>query len=201
MDPVKHNILEEALSEFAQYGFKGTRIEAITERTHTSKRMIYYHFGSKEGLYKAVLEYAYHMVRDGNTLSDRIKDLEPLEALAMYAEHAFENFCKFPNFIRLSLQENLQGAKFLKDLPSVAKLNQDGLDALKQILRNGQKQGVIRKDITAMNVYVNFVGLCHYHISARNNYNAIFNFDFAEKKNQASRKAAICDLIVRYVKV
>lgn len=63
-DAVRHNILQEALAEFARLGLAGARIEAITERTHTSKRMIYYHFGSKRGLYEAVLRYAFQLVRN-----------------------------------------------------------------------------------------------------------------------------------------
>ena len=56
MDPVVRDILEVALSEFANYGFEGTRIEAITARMATSKRMIYYHFGSKEKLFLAAAD-------------------------------------------------------------------------------------------------------------------------------------------------
>ena len=74
MDPVKRNILDVALVEFANFGLEGTRIESIAAGTHTSKRMIYYHFGSKEGLYAAVLEYAYRSVREG-------EDLVPLKTL------------------------------------------------------------------------------------------------------------------------
>ena len=50
-------ILAVATEEFAQRGLAGARVDAIAERTRTSKRMIYYYFGSKEGLYKAVLEH------------------------------------------------------------------------------------------------------------------------------------------------
>ena len=37
-------------------GLTGARVDAIAERTNTTKRMLYYYFGSKEGLYEAVLE-------------------------------------------------------------------------------------------------------------------------------------------------
>ena len=49
-------ILEVATTEFADKGLSGARIDAIASATQTSKRMIYYYFGSKEGLYVAVLE-------------------------------------------------------------------------------------------------------------------------------------------------
>ena len=55
-DRTKANILEVATHEFSEKGLSGARIDEIAERTRTSKRMIYYYFESKEGLYRAVLE-------------------------------------------------------------------------------------------------------------------------------------------------
>ena len=46
----------------AAKGLTGARIDEIAELTRTSKRMIYYYFGSKEGLYIAVLEEAYRRI-------------------------------------------------------------------------------------------------------------------------------------------
>ena len=43
-------ILQVATAEFAAKGLSGARIDAIAEATRTSKRMIYYYYGSKEGL-------------------------------------------------------------------------------------------------------------------------------------------------------
>lgn len=63
----KANILDVARQEFADKGLSGARIDEIAERTDTSKRMIYYHFGSKEGLYRAVLDQAYARIRETET--------------------------------------------------------------------------------------------------------------------------------------
>jgi AcrR family transcriptional regulator len=57
------DILEVATREFAEKGLAGARIDEIAEAMRTSKRMIYYYFGSKEGLYIAVLEEAYRRMR------------------------------------------------------------------------------------------------------------------------------------------
>ena len=57
------DIIEVATREFAEKGLAGARIDAIAEAMRTSKRMIYYYFGSKEGLYIAVLEEAYRRIR------------------------------------------------------------------------------------------------------------------------------------------
>ena len=52
-------ILSVATKEFADKGLAGARIDEIAAATRTSKRMIYYYFGNKDGLYVAVLEAAY----------------------------------------------------------------------------------------------------------------------------------------------
>ena len=59
----KADILTVATKEFANHGLTGARIDTIAALMRTSKRMIYYYFGSKEGLYLAVLEKAYTHVR------------------------------------------------------------------------------------------------------------------------------------------
>ena len=61
-DAVRANILEVATQVFAEYGFSGARVDEIAARTATSKRMIYYYFGDKEGLFRAVLEAAGYRV-------------------------------------------------------------------------------------------------------------------------------------------
>ena len=47
----RQNIIEIASEEFALNGLSGARIDEIAARTRSSKRMIYYYFGDKEGLY------------------------------------------------------------------------------------------------------------------------------------------------------
>jgi TetR/AcrR family transcriptional regulator len=49
-------ILSAAMREFAKYGFAGARVERIVSRADVSPRSLYYHFGSKRGLYNAVRE-------------------------------------------------------------------------------------------------------------------------------------------------
>ncbi|GGM96734.1 TetR family transcriptional regulator [Streptomyces fuscichromogenes] len=58
----RREILAAAGAEFAEAGYAGALMDGIAARTSTSKRMIYY-FGSKEGLFTAVLEAAYREIR------------------------------------------------------------------------------------------------------------------------------------------
>jgi TetR/AcrR family transcriptional regulator len=50
-------IFAAAAKEFAKHGFAGARVDTIAARSKSSKRMIYYYFGSKEALFRAVLAH------------------------------------------------------------------------------------------------------------------------------------------------
>jgi AcrR family transcriptional regulator len=41
--------------EFSAKGISGARVDAIAERAGVNKRMLYYYFGSKEGLFREIL--------------------------------------------------------------------------------------------------------------------------------------------------
>src|SRR5437764_14540079 len=48
-------ILAAAALEFAERGFGGARVDRIARRARVNKAMLYYHFRSKQELYRALL--------------------------------------------------------------------------------------------------------------------------------------------------
>ena len=81
----RRDIPEIAHQEFSQNRLSGVRIDVIAERTRTSKHMIDY-YGSKEGLYHAVLERAYTGIRE----REEELNLGPREALRRLVEITFD---------------------------------------------------------------------------------------------------------------
>jgi len=57
-DSTRKQILEAALELFAAKGYSGTSVQDVVSRTPFTKPTLYYHFGSKTGLFKALLEQA-----------------------------------------------------------------------------------------------------------------------------------------------
>ena len=55
-EATKRRILDAALREFSDKGIAGARVDAIAERACVNKRMLYYYFGSKEGLFREILK-------------------------------------------------------------------------------------------------------------------------------------------------
>jgi TetR/AcrR family transcriptional regulator len=57
-------ILAAAAAEFAARGFAGARVDRIARRARINKAMLYYHFASKQGLYRAMLRQTFSRVAD-----------------------------------------------------------------------------------------------------------------------------------------
>ena len=54
-EATKRKILAAGLHEFSAKGISGARVEAIAQRANVNKRMLYYYFGSKDGLFREIL--------------------------------------------------------------------------------------------------------------------------------------------------
>eukprot|EP01030_Chromulinospumella_sphaerica_P025528 gene25528-25676_t len=135
-DRTMANILEVATSEFADKGLAGARIDEIAALTHTSKRMIYYYFGSKEGLYLAVLEEAYRRIRQIET-SLRLEDMEPEAALRTLVGFTFDYQLGNPEFIRLVMNENMHRGEFIRRSATIQELNVPAINAVQAVYERG----------------------------------------------------------------
>ena len=134
------DILRVGMAEFAEKGLAGARIDVIAEAMKTSKRMIYYYFGSKEGLYIAVLEEAYRRMR-GIESELQLESLEPEAALRKLVGFTVDYQLDNPDFIRLVMAENMQRGAYLAQSKEIQKLNVPAIEGLARSLRTGVKSG------------------------------------------------------------
>ncbi len=192
------DILRVATEEFAEHGFSGGRVDEIAERTKTSKRMIYYYFGSKDGLYEAVLLEYYARLRASE--SDRDLDgLAPLEALKKLIAITFEWHTSNPDGVRLVMVENIHRARHLRTLPSIEPVNTKVIDLVQRILDRGVAERSMRPGISATDLYLSIASLCYFNVSNRYTVAAIFGHDMGAKDVMARRGRDITDMVLRYV--
>ena len=59
-EATKARILAAALREFSAKGISGARVDTIAARAKVNKRMLYYYFESKEGLFREILRRRLH---------------------------------------------------------------------------------------------------------------------------------------------
>ena len=96
----KQAIMDAALEEFARYGFGGSRIDEIARDTNTSKRMIYYYFGNKKGLHRAIVLDA---VKSVQFLTDNLRNHydDPVHEFAVRIDTALTWAEENPSKLRL----------------------------------------------------------------------------------------------------
>jgi AcrR family transcriptional regulator len=196
----REDILAIATEEFAVNGLSGARVDQIAERTRTSKRMIYYYYGDKEGLYQAVLEKAYSDIRTLEE-SSHLPDLKPREAMRRLIELTFDYDETHPQFISLVSVENIHQARHLAKLKTIKDMNASVIRTLADILERGRKEGVFRSDLSPVDVHLLISAFCFFRVSNRHTFGAIFDKDLSDPKLRKRHKKMIVEAVERLLEV
>ena len=198
-DSTKLNIIEVATREFAEYGLSGARIDEIAAKTKSSKRMIYYYFGGKDGLYLKVLENAYSRVRAIEATLD-LDDIEPIDALRKLVEFTFDHHNSNKDFIRLVMIENIHNAEYLARSRVIQDLNVTAIDTIARLYERGVRQGVFRKGIDPIDLHWQISALCFFNVSNRATFSKIFGRDMGSKKVLSRLREDAVQMVARFVR-
>ncbi|WP_138470414.1 TetR/AcrR family transcriptional regulator [Poseidonocella sp. HB161398] len=200
-DPVKvqKDILQAATREFADNGYNGGRIERIVQLTETSKRMIYYYFGDKEGLWRAVLEEAYTSIRAQETELD-LADLPPLEALRKLFVFTFDHHRRNADFIRLVMIENIRGGHVLAASTKIRDLNRPVVAMLEDICRRGAEDGTLRPDLCPLQLHWELSALSFFNMSNRATFAGIFGAGLHDEAGQIRLRDSLAEQVLRAVR-
>jgi len=195
---VRRAILGAATVAFARNGYASTRVEDIAAQTATSKRMIYYYFGDKEGLYRQVLEAAYAKVRDGEGAL-RLDHLPPIAALKALIEFTFDHHRANPDFIRLVMIENVHNAANLRASGLMERVNAGAIEKLADICARGKAEGLFRTDITPLELHWHISALSFFNVSNRPSFSESFGTSLFEDAGQERLRAQAVQSILRLV--
>jgi AcrR family transcriptional regulator len=174
--PTEDRIRDAAHHEFVTHGFAGARIDRIVKRAKSNPRMIYHHFGGKAGLYLAVLEDGMSGLREREMMIDYAHE-PPVEGLLKLYDFLNEYFRAHPDLVRLLTNENIEGARHLKDSDVIGKMSSPVLEQIGQLLARGEAEGCVRPGIDALTLYVQLVALTQFHISNMHTLSTIFDVD------------------------
>jgi AcrR family transcriptional regulator len=157
-------ILDAAVSEFAEQGFAGARVDAIAARAEINKRMIYHYFHSKDGLFQAALEKVYTDIWAAES-ELHLEDMPPRDALAALVTFVWNYYRAHPEFITLLNTENRLKAVHFKN----SKVIRDGASGSKSlvddVLARGVATGEFRPGIDPVHLSLTITSLCYYYLT------------------------------------
>jgi TetR/AcrR family transcriptional regulator len=191
-------ILEAATAEFAEKGFEGARVDVIAERSQSNKNMIYIYFDSKDGLFRAVLEKMYETLRNPE-IQESLRKESPVKGMKALIEFLFDTFAEHPEFISLLNSENIAKARHVKESSIIASMYPPLVVAMKELLSRGAKEGVFRRGVDAIDLYVSISALSNYHISNRYTLSEVFRTDIYTAQRRKNRRAHVASMVLSYL--
>lgn len=197
-DGTRRAILDAATAEFSEKGFAGARVDDIAARTRTTKRMIYYYFGGKEGLYAAALEEAYGGMRDAEGAL-RLHELPPAEAMRRLVETTFDHHAANPGFVRLVSAENIEGGRTVSASSTVRARNAAVVGAVAALLRRGEEEGAFRAGVDPLDLHMLISALCFYRVSNRHTLRAIFGEDPTAPGRAEAHRRMVVEAVLRFL--
>src|ERR1700744_1531679 len=144
-DRTRRRILDAAFKEFFAHGYAGGRVDVIARRAKINKRMLYHYFGDKQKLYRAVV---YRKISDRmESVETRAMEAEATSRLALW----FQQNCADAGWVRLLAWESLQ----TKNDKVLGERERRRIVArVIARIRKKQSTGWLRKDVSAMHIYV-----------------------------------------------
>lgn len=189
----KNKILDSAEKEFSEKGLSAARVDEIALVAGVNKRMVYAHFGSKEGLYAETLKnvYARRRVYEKQIEEMEFSGLESIrEAIILYFDFLLEN----TSFVKLVLWENLEGGVHVEK-------NENNLFfGIEHLLNKGVEKGLISKNIDVEQIALSCNLFCFSAFSNVFTLSKMLGKELADKDSMNKRKEHVADVLVTYIK-
>jgi len=159
----RQQILQAALRCFAHSGYAGASVQAIVDAARVTKPVLYYHFESKEGLYRALIDWASEerwrrseaAAARGETLAEKLTEI---------VAATFEFVRQHRELTRLSLG-TLFAAK--GEVPNQGQCMEQGrrvFDLMQKLVEAGRRTGSLKREFSAQDLTMGIYGAMNFHV-------------------------------------
>ena len=198
-EQTRARILAAAKAEFARVGLGGARVDRIAALAGANKRMLYYYFGSKDELFRAVLEATYEHIRESEKAL-HLAEVDPAEAIRRLVVFTWNYYLEHPEFLSLLNSANLHRAEHLKQSTKVRRLHSPFVALIGDILERGRAAGRFRDGVDAVQLYISIAALAYFYLGNNYTLSAIFGRDLKAKKARDERLAHMSELVLGYLR-
>ncbi len=192
-------LLRAGRSAFAGGGLEGARVDEIATLAGVNKQLVYHYFGSKDGLYAAVLEDAYHEIRQREQELD-LSELPPAEAMRRLVEFSFDYLDEHRDFVALLADENTHRGRHIAGSDKLAALNRPIIVLMRETLERGAASGDFRQGLDPLQVYISVASLAYFYFANIHTLTKIFDYDLARRSAIADRRAHVVEFALAAVR-
>ena len=195
----RDSILKSATKVFARYGYDGGSVEKISKAAKSYDRMIYYYFGSKEGLFIAVLEGIYQRMDDAEA-AIALDASRPVEAFTEVIRFVLGYYRKNPEFVTLLNTENLHKGRHISKSLRAREYSSRAVAIIAEILASGAAQGLFRKDLVARDIYLLIASTGYFYTSNRHTLTAFLGEPMESPEAVAHWEDFVIETLLRTVR-
>jgi AcrR family transcriptional regulator len=196
----RESILRAATKVFAKHGYDGGRVEQISKAARSYDRMIYYYFGSKEGLFIAVIEEAYRRFNEAEAAL-ALDEARPHRAQADVIRFVWGYYHKNPEIITLLNTENQHRGRHIGKSLRARELSSPVIGVTARVLAAGVQQNLFRGDLSARDVYLMIAAMGYFYLSNRYTLSAFLGESLDTPGALAHWEAFMIDAVLRKVAV
>jgi AcrR family transcriptional regulator len=198
-EATRKRILKAAKEEFAKRGLAGARVDTIATRAKANKGMIYHYFGSKDGLFQAVLEEAYADIRGAEQRLDLDK-MDPVSAMTRLVEFTWKYYLANPEFLTLVNSENLHRGKHIAESVAIREMHRPLVSLVQSILDRGVAAGVFRAGVDPVQLNITIAAIGYYYFTNRFTGAVIYDRNFMAPDMLEDRIAFNIETILRLLR-
>ncbi len=108
----RKQIINAALTLFADKGFSGTRTREIAELAGVSETLIFQHFKTKEDLYRAALTELFSQYPIPPEVEEKMAEKDDVGVFRTFALHVIKHGLQDRRIVRLGIFSALEGPRF-----------------------------------------------------------------------------------------
>ncbi len=195
----RDRILDAAEELFADHGFVATRVDAIAARAHINKRMLYYYFGDKRGLYSAVASANFKRVFDRvyEAAYSGLGKGDPSGTLRRVLQEYFDALERNPRYVRFMAWE---AASSFSSLNAVQPHAVDEMrDVMMRLLIEGIEAGVFACDIDPVRTWPHVTSGIIFYFMWRPRGQLYFEEDLSSAESLDRVRGNLVTLVLRSV--
>ena len=159
----RQQILQAALRLFAHSGYAAASVQAIVDAANVTKPVLYYHFGNKEGLYSALIEWAAdERLRRSQAAAGRGRNLTEkfTEVLATTFEFVREN----KELTRLSIGTAFAAKGEVPNQNHCMTKGRQVFDMMMNLAESARRDGVLKKEFSAEELTMAVYGVMNFNV-------------------------------------
>jgi TetR/AcrR family transcriptional regulator len=199
--PARERILEAAKELFSARGYAATGVQEIADLAQINKRMIFYYFGSKQGLYSAMaagsMEEVLHPAVEAGRRALEVSN--PRIALQEMIGTYFDALSRHPRFVRFIAWEAAGEWSMLNTI-DLREFTEPVRSLLEEILRRGMSQGVFAADLDVETTWQQITGAVVYHFIFRPRARVFVHEDFENGAVEAKHRRETIKFVLRAVR-